>query len=146
MFRRFCIFSSALFLSCFFVLSSCENFLEGSELREVLKHEMEYAKASPSLIQVEIEANSGTISSNPEFKLKPTDWIDLKFKENKGYEFKYWKITDESNNPIEGVINIKDPLSPDTTVELVKEYPGIIKIHPVCFSMSITPDATPAKK
>ena len=93
------IYGGVLFL-CILMLTSCQNFLNGDEVRELVESAIKYANADTYTITVDYEGRNGIVKypAGGETAKKETDTFALRFDTFADYEFLYWKIIDKQNN------------------------------------------------
>lgn len=119
-----------------FVLSSCDNFLKGSETKELLDKAIAYANALYYKLYVMADQNSGVIKKpvTGELVQRATDVFELKFEPATDYTFMRWEASSASlpeGESIKDYIEFEDPGNPETTATFKKELDGIV-ITAVC--------------
>ena len=84
------------------VLTSCENFLFGGELKKQIQADLNYAKAPFYTISVQAVANTGIIKIplSGEVEKKVTDTFSVKFEPAANHTFIKWEayFTDSEEN------------------------------------------------
>ncbi|MBP5175686.1 MAG: hypothetical protein ILP07_07240 [Treponema sp.] len=80
------------------VLTSCENFLNGGEIKKEIEKQIEYANASAYTIRVDSPKGRGVIKSpaGGETSKKVSDVFTVNFEPVIDWEFVRWKIIDSS--------------------------------------------------
>jgi len=129
------IFFLLFFCSCTFIFFSCENFLNGSLLKENIENQIDYANAPEYSVSVaSINPDWGTITTGGgDHKKKVTDSISLGFNVNDGYKFLKWKAVNKSENSVSlaDYVSFETQTATSTKVELIQGSDDIL-ITPVC--------------
>ena len=87
-----------------FTFTSCENFLNGEDIKDLIVEEIEIANTSPVTFYVEADEGSGTVNPS-QLRLKKKENFDVLFKINKGYLFQKWEVVDRNTGePVENII------------------------------------------
>lgn len=135
----------SLFFICLtaLVLTSCENFLKGSDLRDQLEEAIEIANTSPVTFIVTADENSGTLKTFT-LQLKKKNTFDVVFEPSETYKFIKWEVLDRtSKEPVEGILKFEDETNPETKGIAIAPREGL-EIHAKCLLqpavVSISPD------
>ena len=118
----------SIFLICLaaLALTSCDNFLKGSKIREDLEKNIEYENADKYLIKVNALKGSGVVTkpAGSEAEVRPSDTFSLSFSSESDTQFLKWEaynaITDKALED-ETYLKIEDPLMIETTCTFVKD-------------------------
>ncbi len=134
-----------------FLLCSCDNFLNGSDLKKKIENEIAYASAPSYILYVEPPESHGVIRSpsGGEAVKKISDTFRIYFEPFNDYEFVYWKIIDKVtkkeiqnntyislDNPYEAETECSCIKIPDSAIQLclipiLAERPQIISHSPM---------------
>ncbi|MEE3314835.1 MAG: hypothetical protein VZR56_11845 [Treponema sp.] len=78
------------------IFTSCENFLDGAEIKEKIESQIAYANAPAYTIRVDCPENSGIIKSptGGEISKKVTDVFTVRFEPASDREFIRWRVLD----------------------------------------------------
>ena len=78
------------------IFTSCENFLDGAEIKEEIESQIAYANAPAYIIRVDCPENSGIIKSpaGGEISKKVTDVFTVRFEPASDREFIRWRVLD----------------------------------------------------
>lgn len=134
-----------------FLLCSCDNFLNGSDLKKKIENDIAYASAPSYTLYVEPPESSGVIKSpsGGEAVRKVSDTFIIHFEPFNEYEFVYWKIIDKVtkkeiqnntyislDNPYEAETECSCIKMPDSAIQLclipiLAERPQIISYSPM---------------
>lgn len=122
-----------LSILCF---TSCDNFLQGSEIKDEIVGAIQYNNAQSYSIRVEAIKDTGTIKApaGGEVSKKVTDSFTIKFEPANDCTFIKWEaIVPElgSGEKVSDYIEFTDETSLETTVKLKKPKSSIL-IQPVC--------------
>ena len=123
----------SIFLICLtaLVLTSCENFLKGSDVRSQLEEAIEIANASPITFIVTADEGSGTLKTLT-LQLKKKNTFDLVFEPADTYRFIKWEVLDRATKePVEGILKFDDETNPETKGTAVAPREGL-EIHAKC--------------
>ncbi len=122
-----CIYS----LLCL-VLSSCQNFMEGSGFKKQLDEDIAYANAEKIQIRIQAAEGSGTPFPNGDQTVKKGYDFEVNFSENPTYSFIEWRAVskEDENKTIDGV-EFENPKSAKTKVKVTKSSSDI-RILPYC--------------
>ena len=109
----------ALILCTVFLLTSCQNFLKGADVKNELERIIEYNNAPSYTIRVDSEKNRGVVKSpaGGEAQKKVTDVFEVSFNPSSDFEFLKWKIIDTRTKKEypNGKYLTLDSLTEDTT-------------------------------
>ncbi len=141
-------------LCILFLLCSCENFLNGGQLKKELEADIAYAKSESVEIRVECDAAFGTIMSLPVLNKKVTDEFTVEFKINDGIKFSQWKVyyenegnlIEQDTNKFIEIINYNETSTDGSykaTLRFVKSVEKIV-IKPDCKVLPRMESITPA--
>ena len=125
------------------VLTSCENFLNGSKVRQQIEEQIEINNSNPVTIYISVEQGSGSV--NPErISAKKKQRFDLVFTPSASWQFIGWEVYNhQTGQKIENAISFADSSSPDTKITVVKALENM-EIRPRCLKVLVTPE--PASK
>lgn len=110
---------------------SCDNFLSGSYLKDIINSAIEYQNAES--FKVKFIGENGKISPAGNVEYKVTDKTELIFSPDDEYDFVKWTILDsKTEKPLkeeewEKIISIEDLYAPETTVKFLNNQEIIIK-------------------
>lgn len=131
MIKKFNYLTILLSIFVFSSVTSCANFMQGSNLKKDIEEKIQHEKAA--YCKVKIQANqsySGTIVPSPNVYAnvyKPSDDIELSYEPSKNYKFHYWHAVPEDSVRFESVSSL------NTTAELLDDNDGDeIIIEPIC--------------
>ena len=118
----------SIFLICLaaLALTSCDNFLKGSKIREDLERNIEYENADKYLIKVNALKGSGVVTkpAGSEAEVRPSDTFNLSFNSESDTQFVKWEAYNAVTNEAledETYLKIEDPLMVETTCTFVKD-------------------------
>ena len=116
-------------------LTSCDQFLSGSDFKSKLEKDISYAQSPSFTILVKPEKGSGTVvkPAMEETVQKVTDTFAIQFDASTGYDFICWKAESQSlkeGEDIDDYLCIENKNSSETSVTFLKELSDII-IKPV---------------
>lgn len=136
-----------LSLVSFFYFTSCENFLNGSDLKEQLQENIIYANADSITINITQKNEYGTLSasSSGSYKVLQSISNEISFEEAKDYQFVNWRIYDKNNLEIDngnGVL-IATPEAPSTTFSVLDSIADGYTIAPHCEFRPYVTDSSP---
>lgn len=118
----------------FLLFTSCENFLNGDEIKDAVLEAVEIANAPYYTIRVEAVKGSGTIKGNEEVSKKVSETFKVRFDPEENHQFIRWEavIPDiASGESSSDYIVFEDAESLETNVTLKKANSNIL-IRPVC--------------
>ena len=122
---------------CIVLLASCENFLNGGDVKDEIVSIIDYNNAPSYPINVEALKGSGTIKTpaTGEVEKKVTDTFTVRFEPSDDHKFLYWeavvKDLAQGEDP-SAYITFENPESLETKVTLKKASAQVIVIRPVC--------------
>lgn len=126
---------AALFagFSTLIFFSSCENFLNGSLLKDELNTAIDYANAQSYEVLVTADEGTGTIIIGSGInKIKVTDHFKIEFRKSTGYKFIEWvAVSKDGKNSMEDFVEFGKKTDLNTTVTLKKGSEDI-QIKPLC--------------
>ncbi len=122
-------------LAAIFILNGCENFLEGSDLKNNIDDAVEVANTPDVTLKITANNAQGTLTGETGGTYKLGSWGKLSFEENDDWQFVMWKVLDTSNNEVscteKDVIFIADSASISSTFKVNKNISGYT-IHAYC--------------
>ena len=122
------------------ILLSCENFMDGAELKQQLENQIEYASETPFTVNVILaDPLHGQVNVTSK-TLKKDDEFELVFTEAVGFAFEKWTCTDSS------AIKILSPENPTTKILAIKSgslIQGSPIITPVCTEKFVVKSVLP---
>lgn len=115
------------FLSC--LLFSCENFLEGNDIKNDVEKQIELANTPDVTVAVSCNNSYGTILSGSSVTEKlGTNNIELSFTESDAYQFVNWQVHDKDGNAKncskDDAIFIQNPNEMKTTFSILQNVAG----------------------
>ena len=134
----------SIFLICLtaLVLTSCENFLKGSDVRNQLEEAIEIANTSPVTFNIIPDENTGTAIPS-QLRLKKKEKFEISFIPSGSYSFVKWEVLDKTTmEPVEGVLEFEDEYSPETKGVVLAPREGLI-IYPKCIMQPAVADVSP---
>lgn len=129
-----CGIFAALILLAF---TSCENFLNGAEVKDQITDQINYNNAPSFIIKVENLKGAGRIIQPAEGEVikKVTDTFSIKFEPSDNHKFFYWEAISQiplkEGESINDYVEFKDKDQLETEVKFKKASSAII-IRPVC--------------
>ncbi len=135
----------SIFLICLtaLVLTSCENFLKGSNVRNELEEVIEIANTSPVTFNIIPDENTGTAIPS-QLRLKKKEKFEISFIPSGSYSFVKWEVLDKTTmEPVEGVLEFEDEYSPETKGVVLAPREGLI-IYPKCIMQPAVADISPS--
>ncbi len=129
-------FASFALLSCL-VFTGCENFLEGTEVKDEIVRQIEYNNAPSYQINVEAKKDSGIIKTpaTGEVTKKISDTFSIRFEPADDHKFIKWEAVVKglaSGESASDYIVFENPESLETKVTFKKASESVIVIQPVC--------------
>ena len=118
---------------CLVFLNSCQNFLNGGEVKKEIKDAIAYNNAKEITVLIQSEEGTGSTVPAGNHKAKQGYDFEVSFTENPAYCFIKWTaVTNDSSRAAvsEGVI-FEDATSPKTKV-IIKNDSVSIRIIPLC--------------
>ncbi len=126
---------SAATVVLLFAFSSCENFLDGSELKTEIDKKVEYQSQTP--MKISIVSDFGTVSPSGVIEKKSSDSFSISYTEgNSGYKFYKWQPEPEDAFEFENLY------SNATEVKVLNKK--AVRISPVIFARPTIDSAEPA--
>lgn len=124
-------------ITSLFTFISCENFLQGEEVKEEITKAIEYNNAQAYTINVEALDGSGKIKTPAagEVTKKVTDVFTIRFEPAEDYKFIKWEAIVKGMSTGEKAsdyIEFENSESQETKVTLKKGSNQVIEIRPVC--------------
>lgn len=105
--------------------TSCDNFLNGNNIRQQLEKQIEYNNTEPYTVYVDAQKDTGIITkpAGGEAEVKPSDTFNLSFNCDTSYQFIKWQAYDSAtgeNIDNDIYLKIEDPQQLDTTCSFLK--------------------------
>ncbi len=125
------LFSTILLTGVLTLLTSCQNFLKGEEIKEEIETQIAYANAPSYKILVQAESEYGTVKKPVEGEVthKATDSFEIKFLPADDHSFVRWEASSVSlpeGESIYDYISFEDAANPETTVHFKKALASIV--------------------
>ena len=91
-------------------LTSCENFLDGDDIKDQIIEEIEIANTNPVSFYVEAEEGSGTVTPT-QLRLKKKESFELRYKPLSSWRFIKWEVRDRVtkevvNNTLVNILHV----------------------------------------
>ncbi len=104
--------------------TSCDNFLNGNNIRQQLEKQIEYNNTEPYTVYVDAQKDTGIITkpAGGEADLKPGDTFNLSFNPDTSYQFIKWQVYDAATGETidnDTYLKIEEPDKIDTTCTFV---------------------------
>ncbi|MCQ2592237.1 MAG: hypothetical protein MJ188_05590 [Treponema sp.] len=135
-----------LSISVALFFNSCDNFLNGGELKSSLESRIDYANADSASIIIKAEEGSGSTIPAGNYSAKVGYSFEVSFSENKDYSFIEWQaVSQKDNSKILGkdIVKFENPTELKTNVTVYKKT-GDIQIVPKCVErIAISSEPTP---
>ena len=113
------------------MLTSCENFLKGGEIKAELEEAIEIANSKPILYHIIADKDSGTVSPS-QATLKKKESVNLLFTPADGWSFICWEALDRTTGePVPDAIQFENPQKLETKAKILKPTENLM-IHPKC--------------
>ena len=113
------------------LLTSCENFLKATQVKEEIEEAIEIANSSPILYHIIADKDSGTVSPS-QATLKKKQSVNLLFTPADGWSFICWEALDRNTNePVPDAIQFENPQKLETKAVIIKPTENLM-IHPKC--------------
>ena len=113
------------------LLTSCENFLKATQVKEEIEEAIEIANSSPILYHIIADKDSGTVSPS-QATLKKKQSVNLLFTPADGWSFICWEALDRNTNePVPDAIQFENPQKLETKAVIIKPAENLM-IHPKC--------------
>ena len=143
------VFTLSLFLT---LLVSCENFLNGADIKREIEEQIAYANAPKTTIKISLaSADYGSVYPT-EIRGAAGDSFTIEFKKKSGIEFKGWTCFDASGQDSDAVTFSDETTTEDkenrtenyTVKATIKSVQDGIEIRPKCYNPteSIKPEFT----
>ena len=128
---------SFVLITTLFTFLSCENFLQGEDVKEEITKTIEYNNAPSYTINVEAETNSGIVKTpaTGEISKKVTDVFKIRFIEAEGYQFIKWEAVVKGMSTGEKAadyIEFENSESLETNVTFKKASSQTIVLKAIC--------------
>lgn len=112
------------FLFCI-ILSSCENFLNGDDIKNQINEAIEIANTNPVSFYVEAEEGSGTVTPT-QLRLKKKESFELRYKPASSWRFIKWEVRDRNTKEVvTDVIQFDDETALETKGKLLVSRDGL---------------------
>ena len=112
-------------------MTSCENFLKATQVKEEIEEAIEIANSSPILYHIIADKDSGTVSPS-QATLKKKQSVNLLFTPADGWSFICWEALDRNTNePVPDAIQFENPQKLETKAVIIKPTQNLM-IHPKC--------------
>ena len=143
--KRFTLsLSLSLSLIFSFFLVSCENFLNGSEVKSQLDSIIKEANAPKVQIYIKADENAGSVSPAGLFECKLDSSFLILFEPQDGYEFLKWEAVDRNTgDPLTGAVAFEDETKSETRATVKKNIENI-RIQPVYVTLPSIVSTAPA--
>ena len=126
---------SFILFTTLFTFISCENFLQGGDVKEEISKSIEYNNAPFYTINVEALKGTGTVKTpaTGEIEKKVTDVFPIRFEPEEGScKFIKWEAKFQTGESAAEYVSFEDAKSLETKVTLKKAPTSVIIIQPVC--------------
>lgn len=113
---------------------SCENFLQGEDVKEEIAKTIEYNNAPSYTINVEALKGTGIVKTpaGGEIEKKVTDVFPIRFEPEDSCKFIKWEAKFQSGESAADYVSFEDAESLETKVTFKKAPSSVIIIQPVC--------------
>ena len=112
-------------------MTSCENFLKATQVKEEIEEAIEIANSSPILYHIIADKDSGTVSPS-QATLKKKQSVNLLFTPADGWSFICWEALDRTTGePVPDAIQFENPQKLETKAVIIKPTENLM-IHPKC--------------
>ncbi len=120
-------------LICIAVLTSCENFLRGGEIKQEIEDAIAYNNAKEISVLIQPEEGTGSTVPSGNHKAKKGYNFEVSFSENPAYSFIKWKAVsaDKAQTPVTDGVVFEEVNSPITKVKISNDTVAI-RIIPEC--------------
>lgn len=133
-------FFLSLFLPFILIISSCDNFLGGADVKEQLDSSIKYANSPVFTVRIapEDSAHGIVVSGAIKEGVRVTDKFDLDFSPSTDYTFLGWDAVKKDDHSVSFAQNVvfSEPKSLSTSVQIVKGnddiYKGQLQLRPLC--------------
>ena len=144
---------SLILITTIFTFISCENFLQGADVKEEITKTIEYNNAPSYTINVEALKGTGTVKTpaGGEIEKKVTDVFPIRFEPEDSCKFIKWEAKFQSGESAAEYVSFEDAQSLETKVTFKKAPSSVIIIQPVCpprltYTFDLYDPDDPAKK
>ena len=105
--------------------TSCENFLDGEDIKDKIVEEIEIANTNPVTFYVEAEEESGTVTPT-QIRLKKKETFELRYKPASSWRFIKWEVRDrETKEIVPNVIKFDDETALETKGKVLAPREGL---------------------
>ena len=126
-----------------FAFTSCENFLNGEDIKEKIIEEIEIANTNPTTFYVEADEGSGTVNPS-QLRLKKNETFDVMFKPAESWQFIKWEVVDrETKEPVSGIIKFENETALETKGKLLNPKDNL-EIHPKAILLPAVTEVIPS--
>ncbi len=125
---------SFILITGLFSIISCENFLQGEDVKEEIAKTIEYNNAPSYTINVEALKGTGIVKTpaGGEIEKKVTDVFPIRFEPEDSCKFIKWEAKFQSGESAADYVSFEDVESLETKVTFKKAPSSVIIIQPVC--------------
>ncbi|MBR4180186.1 MAG: hypothetical protein IKR45_05720 [Treponema sp.] len=117
------------------LLSSCENFMKGSGVKDELSKLVEEANAPEVELYIACDPKYGVVAPSGYVSYKTGQSFNLVFIENPGYKFVRWQVQDKTSlQNVPNALSFEDANSKETKVKLLS-YTKNLYISPECIEL-----------
>lgn len=129
--KIFTLLCTIFFIGGVLLLSSCENFMHGSDVRNELKEAIEAANSKKITYFVSVDEGSGEANPSSVF-VRKNDSFDLLFTPASDWRFLYWEAIDkETGETLPDAIKFESADKPQTKAQVNNPGENVL-IHPKC--------------
>lgn len=126
-----------------FAFTSCENFLDGQNIKDQIIEEIEIANTNPTTFYVEADEGSGTVNPS-QLRLKKNETFDVMFKPAESWQFIKWEVVDrETKEPVSGIIKFENETALETKGKLLNPKDNL-EIHPKAILLPAVTEVIPS--
>lgn len=117
------------------LLSSCENFMKGSGVKDELSKLVEEANAPEVELYIACDPKYGVVAPSGYVSYKKGQSFNLVFLENPGYQFAGWQVQDKTSlQQVQGALAFENPTAKETKAKLLTSTKNLY-ISPVCLEL-----------
>ncbi len=117
------------------LLSSCENFMKGSSVKDELNRLVEEANSPDVELYFYSDSKEGVVAPNGIVSHRKGQTFPIVFIENSGYRFLRWEVLDRKTmEPVTDALVFENPGARETKATLVRTVENLY-IHPVCVEL-----------
>ncbi len=117
------------------LLSSCENFMKGSSVKDELNRLVEQANSPDVELYFYSDSKEGVVAPNGIVSHRKGQTFPIVFIVNSGYRFLRWEVLDRKNmEPVTDALVFENPGARETKATLVRTVQNLY-IHPVCVEL-----------